>query len=254
MLRNRALLKRSFAHSVTELADSLHSALTIVIPVFNEEASIPTLIDACSEVEHENRIEFLIVENGSSDGSLDVLEEILAGRDNFGVLPVRPNCGFGGGISHGIAASTTDFVAWIPGNLKVHPKSCAEGFSRILASEHYPNVAAKARRTGRPLYDKTATMLVSVLWSLMTRRVLWDTGAPPTIVPRRIVYGIDLPPGYELEVYATWLIKKSGVHLIRFPVHYGARKHGSSKWNMNLVSQMKMTVHISKFVGAKMLK
>lgn len=239
---------------MTELTDSRHSALTIVIPVFNEKASIPALIDACSEVEHANRIEFLIVENGSSDGSLDVLEEMLSDRENFGVLPVRPNCGFGGGISRGIAAATTDYVAWIPGNLKVHPRSCAEGFSRILESDYFPNVAAKATRTGRPLYDRTATMLVSTLWSLMTRRMLWDTGAPPTIVPRRILQGIDLPPGYELEVYATWLIKKSGVHLIRFPVHYGARKHGSSKWNMNFFSQMKMTVHISKFVGAKMLR
>lgn len=228
--------------------------LTIVIPVYNEEESIPTLIRTCREVAPQDRVEFVIVENGSSDGSYDLLRTQLADLDNFRVVQVRMNSGFGGGIAHGIQAATTDFVAWIPGNLKVHPQSCVDGFGLLLENERFPNVAAKALRIGRPLYDRTATMAVSVLWSLMTRKILWDTGAPPTIVPRSLLEGRDLPQGFELEVFVTWLIRKSDLFLLRFPVYYGARKHGTSRWNTNFSSQIDLTRHITKFVRKEMMR
>jgi len=230
------------------------SRLTIVIPVYNEERSIPTLVTTCHEVSSQELIEFVIVENGSSDNSLEILTSELRDLENFRVVSIKENCGFGGGIAKGIQVADTDFVAWIPGNLKVHPQSCLDGFKLLLASEHYPEVAAKALRTGRPLYDRTATMAVSTLWSIMTRKVLWDTGAPPTIVPRRLMVDRDLPPGYELEVFVTWLIKKSGLYLLRFPVHYGERKHGKSRWNTDFLAQMKLTFHISNFVRKEMMK
>ncbi len=229
------------------------SKLTIVIPVYNEERSIPTLITTCREVGQQNRIDFVIVENGSSDGSYDLLQTQLAGLENFRVVQVQQNRGFGGGIARGIQEATTDFVAWIPGNLKVHPQSCVDGFDLLLENVRFPKVAAKALRTGRPLYDRTATAAVSTLWSLMTRKILWDTGAPPTIVPRSLMDGRELPAGYELEVFVTWLIKKSKLHLVRFPVHYGARTHGKSRWNTNFFSQIHLTFHITNFVRKEMI-
>ena len=73
--------------------------LSLVIPCYNESKNLPLLLNRCKEIaEREDNIEFVIVDNGSTDDTSLVLDELTLDLEYITRVKVDTNQGYGHGI------------------------------------------------------------------------------------------------------------------------------------------------------------
>ena len=95
------------------------SQVTFVIPIYNDAQSLSKLLELIGSTD-DNRIKFLVVDNGSSDPA--VVNLLQNGKQEmYSWVRIEKNLGFGGGIMHGLEIAKTEWVGWMPGNLKINP-------------------------------------------------------------------------------------------------------------------------------------
>ena len=62
---------------------------SLIIPCYNEEGNIEKLVQKCKKIFKKNIFEVILVENGSTDNSLDILKKNLKGIENFKLLKLK---------------------------------------------------------------------------------------------------------------------------------------------------------------------
>ena len=94
------------------------TTLTIVIPCFNEKESLSDLIKNIKIL--NNKIKFIILENGSSDGSYEYLNKIKGELPNNIVVHFKKeNTGYGSGVYEGLnKIQNSKYIGWIHGDLQ----------------------------------------------------------------------------------------------------------------------------------------
>ena len=86
--------------------------LSIVIPCYNEEKNIPFLLKKFSEIISNEDLEVILVNNGSTDNSQKVLEELIPNYSFARTVLVPVNKGYGYGILQGLKETKGTFVGW----------------------------------------------------------------------------------------------------------------------------------------------
>ena len=77
--------------------------------------------------------EVILVENGSTDNSLDILKKNLKGIENFKLLKVKKNKGIGYGIVQGLKSSNGEIIGWTHGDLQTDPSDVKKAFDLAKA-------------------------------------------------------------------------------------------------------------------------
>ena len=138
---------------------------TIVVPVFDEFENLSEFIEIVKKEETQEL--FYFIDNGSSDSRI---ENLL--KNNLNFSRTENNLGFGGGIKFGISKINSDFISWMPCNLKVSP-SDAVGFINKI-KEPNSTYLYKALRSERPKVDYLKTVLFSIIQSILLRTFIND--------------------------------------------------------------------------------
>lgn len=210
---------------------------SLIIPCYNEADSLPELIKTCVACRFDDRFEIVIVDNGSTDSTADILPALIQNHDFFRSVKVEKNMGYGFGILSGLKAATGDILGWTHSDLQTNP---ADIKTAIRFFDSDSAVFAKGRRFGRPLVDVAFTIGMSVFEMLLLHRIFWDINAQPTVFPRSFFETWEDPPhDFSLDLYAYYMAKKKGLRVKRFPVFFGLRKYGVSHWNVNWSSKWK---------------
>ena len=214
---------------------------TVVIPIFNDSKSLGVLLN---ENENSNSTDgvFLIVDNGSTDNSVLELED----RSIQGVEIVRTeqNLGFGGGIKFGLNRATTEWVGWMPGNLKVHPSDLSL-FRSTIDSDNFDLI--KANRRGRSFQANVKTFGAGLIQSVILRKIMFDTGGTPTFIRRSFLPHIqDAPSDYVFESYVLFRAHKLKLRINRPKVPYGKRLFGQSHWQRGIKAEFRLMKSIVK--------
>ena len=209
--------------------------LTIVIPVFNETESLPELLRMIEDAKSKE-VTFLIVDNGSTKSEVGL---ILNKKSQYwSSSRSDTNLGFGGGILFGIAKSSTEFVGWMPGNLKVDPREVLQVLSKQVLEK---GCLLKAKRTGRNLSASTKTALAGFVLSTLLKENMLDSGGTPTICHRDFVLGLANPPkDYVFESFILYQARKHRLSVSRINVTYGQRVFGQSHWQRGLKSEFSL--------------
>lgn len=215
--------------------------VTVIIPVYNDSESLIMLIDRIEKA-NQPGLKFLIVDNGSK-------EEFKLGyevekQSNLECVRTEQNLGFGGGILFGIRQARTEFVGWMPGNLKVDPLEVSE---MLLNFDLNPKSFIKAKRSGRSIIPRLKTLLAGSVQSLLLRTNMLDSGGTPTICSKEFVLGLSTPPSdYVFESYLLFQARKTRMEIHRPRVDYGIRKFGQSHWQRGLRSELRLLAAIYK--------
>ena len=205
----------------------------VVIPCFNEEGSLPALLEQLKIFTNESDISFVLVNNGSSDGTEEILQRVT--QENIRVIHLDKNRGYGGGILAGLAVCNAPIVGWMHADLQTSP----DVLLKVNAHRATPSFI-KGRRKGRKILDIFFTIGMAFVESMLFRKVMWDINAQPTLFPRTWFEGLQDPPtDFSLDLFVYVNAKQTSLSIVRFPVKFEQRISGSSTWNTGLKSRMK---------------
>jgi len=127
--------------------------ISIIVPCFNEEESIPLFYDAISEVAagmKEQEFEFIFIDDGSKDRTLPILRELHQKDKRVRYISFSRNFGKEAGMYAGLKKSTGDFVAIMDVDMQDPPSLLPEMY-RTLKEEDYDSVATRrSTREGEP--------------------------------------------------------------------------------------------------------
>lgn len=212
---------------------------SLVIPCYNEAKNLPLLIDRCRQYDGGCG-EFILVDNGSSDGSAQVLARELADCAFIKSVRVEENQGYGFGILSGLDAARGEILGWTHADMQTDPLDAVAAFSFFDSAADPEEVFVKGRRYGRPIADQLFTAGMSLFETVLMGVALRDINAQPTMFHREFLKTFDEAPyDFSLDLYAYMLAKRGGMDVRRFPVRFGERAHGVSHWNVDFSTKVK---------------
>lgn len=211
---------------------------SLVIPCYNEAANLPLLLERCKTLCFRPDIEVILVDNGSSDASPQVLEELLPNYPGCRSVRVKQNQGYGFGILSGLKATRGEILGWTHADMQTDPYDAIQGLAII--EQQGMNCFVKGQRYGRPIADTFFTVGMSIFESLLLGNKLWDINAQPTLFSRSFFETwVDAPHDFSLDLFAYYQAQCQGLSVHRFPVKFGERAHGVSHWNVNWAAKRK---------------
>ena len=222
--------------------------LSVIVPCYNEEKNIPLILERFEGCIKEG-IEVVLVNNGSTDNSAEVLKELLPKYPFARVVEVQENQGYGYGILQGLKSAKSDYLGWTHADMQTDPGDVVKAFDIINRSES-DNLYVKGRRKNRPVADRFFTFGMGVYETLLLHKKLYDINAQPNVFPRTFFEQWENPPyDFALDLYAMYMAGVKELETIRFDVLFPQRIHGSSHWNTGFKSKVKFikrTVDFSK--------
>ena len=211
---------------------------SLVIPCYNEAANLPLLLERCKTLSGYQNIEIILVDNGSTDSSSQVLGELLPSYPHCKSIRVEKNQGYGFGILAGLREAKGDILGWTHADMQTDPKDLLQAIQ--IFETNGDNLYVKGKRVGRPLSDVLFTVGMSIFETILLRTRLQDINAQPNLFPRRFFESWENPPhDFSFDLYAYFLARHQGLQVRRYPVKFGERAHGVSHWNVNWAAKVK---------------
>lgn len=212
--------------------------LSIVVPCYNEEENIPLILERFEEIIEQKDIEVILVNNGSTDNSAQILADLLPKYSFVKTVLVEVNQGYGYGILQGLYMCRGEYIGWTHADMQTDPADIIKALEIIERERGL--VFVKGNRKGRPLFDVFFTMGMSLFETCYLHKKLYDINAQPNVFPKIFFDEWEEPPhDFSLDLYALYMAGKKGLKVVRFPVLFPERIHGQSKWNTGLKAKWK---------------
>jgi glycosyltransferase involved in cell wall biosynthesis len=205
--------------------------LSIVIPLIDEAESLPELSAWIEKVMNENHYsyELIFVDDGSSDNSWEVIENLRAKNPNIKGIKFQRNYGKSAGLNEAFRAATGDVVITMDADLQDSPDEIPE-LHRMIMEEGFDMVSGWKKKR----HDNTFTKNIpSKFFNAVTRGVsgikLHDFNCGLKAYKNRTIKGIEVYG--EMHRYIPVLAKWAGFKKIgEKVVEHRARKYGKSKF------------------------
>jgi glycosyltransferase involved in cell wall biosynthesis len=221
-----------YARAVQEPDDAPVPHLSVVVPVYNEEESIPHLYRRLT-VELENLglpYEIIAVDDGSRDRSFDLLRDLAQRDRRLRVVRFRRNFGQTAAFSAGFDRARGDVVVTIDADLQNDPADIAALLAKI--EEGYDVVSGWRERRRDPFLNRRLpSMIANRLISWATGVHLHDYGCSLKAYRRDVVRSIRLYG--ELHRFIPAIASWQGVSVTELPVRHVPRRFGKSKYGIN---------------------
>ena len=212
--------------------------LSIVVPCYNEEENIPLILRSFSKHIRDENIEVILVNNGSTDQTANVLEKLLPKYSFARTVLVPVNQGYGYGILQGLKEANGDYIGWKHADMQTDPGDIVKAYHIIQNCSE--DVYIKGHRRGRSIFDQIFTWGMGCFETIYLGQRMWDINAQPNIFPRSFYLRWKNPPyDFSLDLYAVFMARKNKIKVIRFDVLFPKRIHGMSSWNTGLKAKWK---------------
>ena len=199
--------------------------LSVIVPVFNERATVAEIVRRMRRVELPVNLEIIMVDDGSSDGT----EKILAALEDSTVQVVHhdANRGKGAAVRSGLAASRGDLVLIQDGDLEYDPQDWRLLLQPVLeegATVVYGSRFPDGRHADVRLSTRVGRRCMSVATDLLFDTKLSDMECGYKLFDRRVLDGIVIESDrFDFEPELTAKVLRAGGRIHEVPVSYTPR-------------------------------
>ncbi len=207
--------------------------VSVVIPLFNEEESLPELVAWIKRVMDENRYsyEVLLIDDGSQDTSWKVIEQLSAENASVKGIKFRRNYGKSAALNVGFAHAQGEMVVTMDADLQDSPDEIPE-FYQMIHIEGYDVVSGWKKKRHDPLSKTIPTKFFNAATRKMSGIHLHDFNCGLKAYRLNVVKCIEVYG--EMHRYIPVLAKQAGfTNITEKVVQHRARKYGKSKFGMS---------------------
>jgi dolichol-phosphate mannosyltransferase len=225
-------------------AAALERAL-VIVPTYNERENIARLIDRV--LAQDPRLEILVVDDGSPDGTAEIVEEIIAGNRRVHIMRRARKMGLGTAYVAGFRWALQngyDFVFEMDADFSHDPSHLPDFLRAIEASDL---VIGSRYREGKvtivnwPISRLLLSYFANVYARFVTGLPVWDTTAGFKCFRRSVLEAIDLSKvvsnGYGFQIEMHFRVWKKGFRIIEIPIVFVDRTEGQSKMSKAIVRE-----------------
>jgi glycosyltransferase involved in cell wall biosynthesis len=217
-----------------DLAAKAHDQLrlSVVVPIYNEEESIPQLVERLNSVLSTipGGSEIIAVDDGSRDRSFAILRELAAQHPHLHVIRFRRNFGQTAAFAAGFDAARGAVVVTIDADLQNDPKDIPALLAKV--DEGFDVVSGwRERRQDNFISRTLPSRIANGLISSVTGVHLHDYGCSLKAYRAEVVKNIQLYG--ELHRFIPAIASWQGVAVTEIPVHHEPRRYGASKYGIS---------------------
>jgi glycosyltransferase involved in cell wall biosynthesis len=205
--------------------------VSIIIPIFNEEENIASLVDNISEALKRQAFtyEVLFINDGSTDSSGQILEQLADTNKQLKLIQLRRNYGQTAAIMAGFDFASGHIIVPMDADLQNDPRDIPKLVEKIKEGYDVCSGWRKERKDSL-LKRKLPSWIANRLISRFCGVRLHDYGCSLKAYKREIIKDIKLYGEMHrfIPVYAKWI----GASITEIPVNHFSRKSGRSKYGM----------------------
>jgi glycosyltransferase involved in cell wall biosynthesis len=222
--------------------------LSVVIPVYNEAGSLLGLFEEVTDalLGLPAPYEILFVDDGSTDASPRILEELAAKDEAVKVLTFRRNFGQTAAMMAGIDHARGEVIVVLDGDGQNDPADIPRLLDRL--AQGYDVVSGWRReRKDAPLRRVLPSRVANWLISRTTGVRLHDYGCSLKAYRRDVIRSVRLYGEMHrfAPIYASW----QGARVTELPVNHRPREHGRSKYGLERVGKVLLDLLVVQFLG-----
>ncbi|MDJ0728916.1 MAG: glycosyltransferase family 2 protein [Crocosphaera sp.] len=225
MSETLTLLPHKDNHSYTQVY------LSVIVPIFNEVESLPVLIKTIADVLAETQLsyEIICIDDGSQDGSTELLEQLAKSCHDLVAIIFRRNYGQTPAMAAGFEYAKGKIIITLDGDLQNDPADIPELVAKL--EEGYDLVSGWRKnrqdaRLTRLLPSKIANWIIG----RVTGVKLHDYGCSLKAYRREVILDMNLYG--ELHRFLPALAYIEGAKITEIPVRHHARRYGKSKYGL----------------------
>ncbi len=227
--------------------------ISIVIPAYNEEENIPVLYERLKKVldSLEDDYEIIFVDDGSEDGTPEVLREIAEKDKKVKVIRFRRNYGQTAAMYAGFEHAKGDVIITMDADLQNDPEDIPKLLEKM--EEGYDIVSGWRKDRKDPfLSRKLPSKIANWIISKVTGVELHDYGCTlkayrAEIAKRYRLYG-------DMHRFLPALAKRFGARITEIPVRHHPRLYGRSKYGIGRTVRVILDIFLVKFLNEYITK
>jgi glycosyltransferase involved in cell wall biosynthesis len=224
----------------------MNPEISIVIPVRNEAPNVVELYNELTTTMESfgRRYEILIVDDGSTDETFELLARLQAEDSRLRVVRFRRNFGQTAAFSAGFAHARGRFIVTADGDLQNDPRDIP---AMIALAQNHDIVAGWRKQRKDPfLSRRLPSTIANWIISWVTGVKLHDYGCSLKVFRAEVVKPMRLYG--EMHRFLPAIASEMGVEIVERPVNHRARKHGSSKYGISRTIRVILDLLTVKFL------
>lgn len=210
----------------------MSALLSIVVPVYNEARTVAAVIDRLLSIDLPLPREIIIVNDGSTDGTREVLDALPSRPDVLRVIHAERNGGKGSAIRTGFAAATGTILAIQDADLELDPAQLAvlvapilDGRTRVVFGSRF-----LAGTPDAPLHTIVANRFLTGLTNVLYGARITDMETCYKVMETPIAQALRLQANrFDIEPEITAKLLRAGHHIHEVPVRFEPRSRAQGK-------------------------
>jgi glycosyltransferase involved in cell wall biosynthesis len=204
--------------------------ISVVIPAYNEMQTIRKIL---ARVQNTDRVaEILVVDDGSTDGTRDILKE-LDGSGCMRVILHEKNQGKGAAVMTGVRQASGDVIIIQDADLEYDPRdypALLQPIEEGLADVVYGSRFLGAARRPTMFWHMIANKLLTLMTNLLYNNILTDMETGYKVFRREVVSGLNIHARrFDFEPEFTAKILKSKARIFEVPITFNPRDYSEGK-------------------------
>jgi glycosyltransferase involved in cell wall biosynthesis len=206
--------------------------ISVVIPVYNEEESLPELVNWIEKVctQHSLSFETILIDDGSSDSSWAVIEQLSVNKTFIRAIKFRRNYGKSPALHSGFQAAKGDVVITMDADLQDSPEEIPALY-RMVKEEKYDLVSGWKKKRFDPISKRLPSKFYNATVRFVSGIKLHDFNCGLKAYRSQVIKSIEVFG--EMHRYIPVLANRAGFKKIgEKEVQHQKRKYGQSKFGI----------------------